>query len=73
MIEELLKTFGFPIAIAIYFIYQNGKVEKAHKDDLKGIAVQTIGTLDKNTEALDKNTEMLQQTNMRLRDAERGV
>lgn len=69
MIEGLLKDFGFPIAVAVYFIYQNGKIEKAHKDDLKTLATNALTTLDKNTDALNKNSEVLDESNIRLRDA----
>lgn len=50
---ELVKQFGFPIAVAIYFIWDKGRTEKEHKDDLRNIAVTAIKAIDANTEALN--------------------
>lgn len=53
---ELIKQFGFPIAIAIYFIWDKGRTEREHKDDLRNIAVTAIKAIDANTEALKDQT-----------------
>lgn len=68
MIEELLKQFGFPIAVAVYFIYQNGKIEKEHKQDIRTIAQQAISALEKNTESDKAVTEQLEKNNTALGD-----
>lgn len=68
MIEELLKQFGFPIAVAVYFIYQNGKLEKEHKQDIRTIAQQAISALEKNTESDKAVTEQLAKNNTALSD-----
>lgn len=48
---ELIKQLGFPIAIAVYFIWQNGKLEKEHKGDIKTIANTAVEAINKNTES----------------------
>lgn len=68
MIEELLKQFGFPIAVAVYFIYQNGKLEKEHKQDIRTIAQQAISALEKNTESDKAVTTELAKNNTALED-----
>ena len=67
---ELVKQFGFPIAVAIYFIWQNGRIEKEHKNDIRTIATQAIQALEKNTESdklvtteLERNNTALEQNN----------
>lgn len=55
--EDLIKNFGFPIAVAVFFIYQYIASNKEHKKDLKEVSLVSIQTLDKNTEALKENTE----------------
>lgn len=63
--EELIKQFGLPVALTVFFIYQFIQAKKEHMDDIKGIAATAISTLDKNTEALDKNTDaLLKSTNV---------
>lgn len=68
MIEELLKQFGFPIAVAVYFIYQNGKLEKEHKQDIRTIATQAIQALEKNTKSDEAVTAELARNNTALED-----
>jgi hypothetical protein len=56
-VEELVKQFGIPTAVAIFFIYQYIASNKEHKADLKGILQLVVTALDKNTAALDENTK----------------
>jgi hypothetical protein len=58
-LDELVKQFGFPLAIAIFFIWQYISSNKEHKDDLKGISTQAVSAIDKSTEALEKNTDVM--------------
>lgn len=67
---ELVKQFGFPVAIAIYFIWQNARIEREHKNDIRTIATQAIQALEKNTESdkivateLERNNTALEHTN----------
>lgn len=53
---ELVKQFGFPIAVAVYFIWDKGRSEKEHKEDLRNIAVKAVQAIDANTEAIKDQT-----------------
>lgn len=66
---EATKQFGFPVAIAIYFIWQNGRIEKEHKQDIRTIATQAIQALEKNTESDKAVTEQLAKNNTALSDS----
>lgn len=66
---ELVKQFGFPIAVAIYFIWQNGRIEKEHKNDIRTIATQAIQALEKNTDSDKAVTEQLAKNNTALSDS----
>lgn len=68
-IVELVKQFGFPIAVAIYFIWQNGRIEREHKNDIRTIATQAIQALEKNTESDKAVTEQLAKNNTALSDS----
>ena len=61
--EELIKQFGLPVAIAVFFIYQYIAASKEHKNDLKGIAQLATTALDKNTDALEENTKEREKSN----------
>lgn len=65
-IVELVKQFGFPIAVAIYFIWQNGRIEKEHKNDIRTIATQAIQALEKNTKSDEAVTAELERNNTAL-------
>lgn len=65
---ELVKQFGFPIAVAVYFIWQNGRLEKEHKQDIRTIATQAIQALEKNTESDKAVTTQLERNNTALED-----
>ncbi|MFA5937329.1 MAG: hypothetical protein WC822_05665 [Candidatus Paceibacterota bacterium] len=65
---EATKQFGFPVAIAIYFIWQNGRIEKEHKNDIRTIANQAIQALEKNTDSDKAVTEQLAKNNTALSD-----
>lgn len=66
---ELIKQFGFPIAVAVYFIWQNGRIEREHKNDIRTIATQAIQALEKNTESDKAVTEQLAKNNTALSDS----
>ena len=45
---QFIQTLGFPIAIAVYLLYDRSKVDQLHKDEMQ-----------KMTEALNNNTNVL--------------
>ena len=57
--EDLVKQFGLPVALSIFFIYQYIASNKEHKDDLKGIAQTAVTAIDKSTDAIDRNSDAL--------------
>ena len=63
---ELIKQLGFPIAIAVYFIWQNGKLEKEHKSDIKTIANTAVEAINKNTESDKVVADQLVKNNTAL-------
>ncbi len=68
---ELVKQLGFPVAIAVYFIWQNGRIEKEHKSDIRGLATQVVEALNKNTESDKAVTGQLVKNNTALSANER--
>lgn len=63
---ELVKNFGLPTAIAVFFIWRDYQSSKEHKEDLKNIAVKAVTAIDAGTETIkdsiaviDKNSERL--------------
>lgn len=66
---EATRQFGFPVAIAIYFIWQNGRIEKEHKQDIRTIATAATEALNKNTESDKAVTEQLEKNNTALSDS----
>lgn len=63
---ELIKQLGFPVAIAVYFIWQNGRIEKEHKDDIKTIANTAVEAINKNTESDKVVADQLVKNNTAL-------
>lgn len=45
---QFIQTLGFPIAIAVYLLYDRSKLDQLHKDEMQ-----------KMTEALNNNTNVL--------------
>lgn len=64
----LVQNFGFPIGIAVFFIWMNYKQAKEHKDDLKDIAVKSVQAIDAGTEAIKDSTEQMKVNNSALRN-----
>lgn len=52
----LVQNFGFPIAIAIFFIWMYASQAKEHKQDLKDIAIKSVQAIDAGTEAIKDST-----------------
>lgn len=56
-LSALVQNFGFPVAIAVFFIWRDYQTSKEHKQDLKDIALKAVVAIDSNTEALRDSTE----------------
>lgn len=54
-ITQLIGSLGFPIAVAVYLLYQNAKNEEMHKEEM-----------NKLTEAVNNNTVALTQLAERM-------
>lgn len=59
----LVQNFGFPIAIAVFFIWMFVSQAKEHKQDLKDIAIKSVQALDAGTEAIKDSTEQMKLNN----------
>lgn len=70
---ELVKQFGFPVAIAIYFIWQNARIEKEHKADIRNIATSAVEAINKNTESDKVVADQLVKNNTALTSNERII
>lgn len=55
-IGELVKQFGLPAGLLIYFIIQSFFDNREHKKDLRDIATKTVTALDASTEAIKDAT-----------------
>ena len=66
----LVQNFGFPIALAIFFIWMFVTQAKEHKQDLKDIAVKSVQALDAGTEAIKDSTATIEKNNTALNRVE---
>lgn len=55
----LVQNLGFPIAIAVYFIWRDYQTSKEHKADLKDIANKAVQAIDKSTDAINDSTDAI--------------
>lgn len=69
-LSALVQNFGFPVAIAVYFIWRDYQTSKEHKADLKEIANKAVQSIDKSTDAINdsidaigKNSHILERVN----------
>lgn len=69
-LSALVQNFGFPVAIAVYFIWRDYQTSKEHKSDLKDIANKAVQAIDKSTDAINdstsaigKNSHLLERVN----------
>jgi hypothetical protein len=63
---ELVKNFGLPTAIAIFFIWRDYQSSKEHKEDLKNIAVKAVTAIDAGTEAIKDSVTVIDKNSERL-------
>lgn len=81
----LAQSLGLPVALAIYFIIENRRLQKEHLEDVKTITQQAITAINKNTDsdkivadqlvkndtALDKSTAIINKVEGILSSRER--
>lgn len=79
VLGELVKTFGLPAGLLIYFVAMDYLRTKEHKEDLRNIAVTSVKAIDAGTEATKdattrsvKNTAAL-EANSRILNRVEGV
>lgn len=71
MIEGLIKDFGLPVALLVYFIYQNTSISKEYNKYVKDIAQKAVDAINKSTEVDTKMLQVAERMEKRL-DNERG-
>lgn len=56
---EFIQNFGFPIAIAMYLLYDRSKADLLHKEEMDAMRKEMGDNNMKMTEALNNNTNVL--------------
>ncbi len=56
---QFVQTLGFPIAIAVYLLYDRSKSDQLHKDEMDAMRKEMCDNNLKMTEALNNNTNVL--------------
>lgn len=56
---QFIQTLGFPIAIAVYLLYDRSKADQLHKDEMDAMRQEMKTSNEKMTEALNNNTNVL--------------
>lgn len=56
---SLVQNLGFPIAIAVYFIWRDYQTSKAHMQDMRDLAIKTVQAIDKSTDAINEQTKVI--------------
>lgn len=56
---QFIQTLGFPIAIAVYLLYDRSKSDQLHKDEMDAMRKEMSDNNFKMTEALNNNTNVL--------------
>lgn len=68
---SLIKDFGLPVALLLYFIWQNTSISKEYNQYVKDIAQKAIDAINKSTEVDTKMLNVVERLEKRL-DNERG-
>lgn len=71
-ITPLIKEFGLPVALLVYFIWQNASINREYNRYVKDMAEKTIDAINKSTEVDKKMVGVAERLEKRL-DHERGV
>ena len=56
---QFIQTLGFPIAIAVYLLYDRSKADQLHKEETDAMRKEIEVSNAKMTEALNNNTNVL--------------
>lgn len=56
---QFIQTLGFPIAIAVYLLYDRSKADQLHKDEMEAMRQEMETSNAKMTEALNNNINVL--------------
>ncbi len=70
-LATLVKDFGLPVALLLYFIWQNTAISKEYNTYVKDIAQKAIDAINKSTEVDTKMLGVVERLEKRL-DNERG-
>lgn len=71
-IAPLIKDFGLPVALLLYFIWQNASISREYNSYVKDIAQKAVDAINKSTEVDSKMLDVAKRMEQRL-DNERGV
>lgn len=70
-ITPLIKDFGLPVALLVYFIWQNAAISREYNQYVKDIAQKAVDAINKSTEVDTKMLNIAKRIETRL-DNERG-
>lgn len=68
----LIETLGLPVALLVYFIWQNASISKEYNKYVKDIAEKAVDAINKSTEVDNKMLKVAERLEKRL-DDERGI
>lgn len=59
----LVQNLGFPIAVAVFFIWRDYQTSKTHMQDMRDIAVKAVQAIDKSTGAIEDQIKEAEKCN----------
>ncbi len=65
-IAPLIKDFGLPVALLVYFIYQNAAISREYNSYVKDIAQKAVDAINKSTEVDTKMLGVVERLEKRL-------
>lgn len=71
-IDQLVKDFGLPVGLLLYFIWQNYRISQEYNSYIKDIAQKAVDAINKSTEVNNKMLGVANRLEQRL-DNERGI
>lgn len=71
-IDQLIKDFGLPAGLLVWFIWQNFQINKEYNSYVKDIAQKALAAINKSTEVDTKMLSVAKRLEKRL-DDERGI
>lgn len=72
-LAQLVKDFGLPVALLLYFIWQNASISKEYNSYVKDIAQKAVDAINKSTEVDTRMLQVAERMEKRLDgDAGRG-